>query len=284
MPDFGQSPPDRLTGRDLGIGRATAQLFVRRGCTKLVIGDVSAKGLRDTKQQLYEINPKVEVADESCDVTSEDSVDKFFSQAVSRFGRIDHACNVAGVLMPGSSPDFSAKDFDTQFNINARGMWLCQRAEIIQMKKQEPKQPETSPSPIRGTIANVASMAALRVYDNLPSYCASKFAILGFTKADAMCYGREHIRINAVCPGVIKTPMLGEIRDDDTTNIAEMTKEMALGRQGRPEEVAEGLFWLSSPQSSFVTGIALPINGGQYFNHTSLAKFMSDRLTGMVGA
>ncbi|KAF2168752.1 hypothetical protein M409DRAFT_20770 [Zasmidium cellare ATCC 36951] len=251
-----------IVGAASGIGRATAQLFVKRDCTKIIIGDISTKGLADTKQQLLEINPRAEVVNETCDVTSEDSVDRFFSQAGSKFGRIDHACNVAGVLMPGTSPEFSTKDFDTQFNINARGMWLCQRAEIIQLLKQEPIQPEGSPSPIRGTIANVASMAALRVYDNLPSYCASKCAILGFTKADAMRYGREHIRINAVCPGVIKTPLLGEVRDDDTTNIAEMTKEMALGRQGQPEEVAEGLYWLSSPQSSFVTGISLPVNGG----------------------
>ncbi|KAF7190157.1 Levodione reductase [Pseudocercospora fuligena] len=251
-----------VVGAASGIGRATARLFVKRGCTKIVLGDVNSTGLKDTKQQLLEIEPKADVAEESCDVTSESSVETFFSKAVSRFGRIDHAANVAGVLMPGTSPVFSAKDFDTQFSINARGMWLCQRAEIVQMLKQEPIQQADSPSPIRGTIANVASMAALRVYDNLPSYCASKFAILGFTKSDAMRYGAEHIRINAVCPGVIKTPMLGEVRDDDTTNIAEMTKEMALGRQGRPEEVAEGLFWLSSPQSSFVTGIALPINGG----------------------
>lgn len=220
-------------------------------------------GLAETKRQLLELNPKAEVVDEACDVTSESSVEAFIQNAVSIFGRIDHACNVAGVLMPGTSPEFSVKDFDTQFNINTRGMWLCQRAEIVQMLKQEPLNPSDSPSPIRGTIANVASMAALRVYDNLPSYCASKFAILGFTKSDAMRYGHDHIRINCVCPGVIKTPLLGEVRDDDTTNIAEMTKEMALGRQGQPEEVAEGLYWLSSPQSSFVTGIALPINGGK---------------------
>lgn len=133
------------------------------------------------------------------------------------------------------------------------------------MLKQEPVATPDVPSPARGTISNVASMAALRVYDNLPSYCSSKFAILGFTKADAMRYGSEHIRVNAVCPGVIKTPLLGNIDDNDTTSIGEMTKEMALGRQGLPEEVAEALYWLSSPRSSFVTGIALPVNGGVYF-------------------
>lgn len=212
---------------------------------------------------MLQSNSEADVVESHCDVTSEESVNAFIQTAVSKFGRIDHACNIAGVLMPGTSPEFSAADFDKQWSINARGMWLCQRAELAQMLKQQPIQPEDSPSPIRGAIANVASMAALRVYDNLPSYCSTKFAILGFTKADAMRYGADHIRVNAVCPGVIKTPMLGEISDDDTTSIAEMTREMALGRQGRPEEVAEALFWLTSPRSSFVTGIALPVNGGK---------------------
>ena len=127
-------------------------------------------------------------------------------------------------------------------------------------------------------------MAALRVYDNLPSYCASKFAILGFTKADAMRYGRDHIRVNAVCPGVIKTPLLGNISDDDTTSIGEMTKEMALGRQGQPEEVAEALYWLTSPQSSFVTGIALPVNGGKLLDQYPPRLHDLTCPLGMVGA
>ena len=213
---------------------------------------------------MLSIEPKTEIVDAHCDVTSEESVNFFMEKAAAAFGRIDYACNVAGVLMPGTSPEFSVTDFDKQFSINTRGMWLCQRAELTQMLKQEPLNIPDVPSPSRGAIANVASMAALRVYDNLPSYCATKFAILGFTKADAMRYGADHIRVNAVCPGVIKTPLLGEISDDDTTSIAEMTKEMALGRQGQPEEVAEALYWLISPRSSFVTGIALPVNGGKF--------------------
>ena len=108
--------------------------------------------------------------------------------------------------------------------------------------------------------------------------------VLGFTKADGMRYGRDHIRVNAVCPGVIKTPLLGNISDDDTTSIGEMTKEMALGRQGRPEEVAEALYWLTSPQSSFVTGIALPVNGGKSLDLSALHALKLIFRAGMVGA
>lgn len=194
----------------------------------------------------------------------------FFQQAVTKFGRIDYACNVAGVLMPGSSPEFSAADFDKQFSINARGMWLCQRAEITQMLQQDPIQAPDSMFAARGAIANVASMAALRAYDNLPGYCASKSAILGFTKADGLRYGRDLIRVNAICPGVIATPMLGEISDDDTTNISDMTKEMAMGRQGRPEEVAEALLWITSDKASFVTATQLAVNGGTNFSEDSM--------------
>lgn len=197
------------------------------------------------------------------DVSSEESVEAFFSEAVKVFGRLDYACNVAGVLIPGSSPDYSVTNFDKQFAINTRGMWLCQRAEIVQMLKQEPLKTSNSIFPARGAIANVASMAGLRAYDNLPSYCATKHAIIGFTKADALRYAQDYIRINAVCPGVIATPMLGEIDEKDSTNISEMIKDMAMGRQGRPEEVAEALIWLTSGRASFVTSTTLAVNGGK---------------------
>lgn len=197
------------------------------------------------------------------DVSSESSVESFFTKAIGTFGRLDYACNVAGILMAGSSPEFSVADFDKQFAVNSRGMWLCQRAEITQMLKQDTITTTDSPFPARGAIANVASMAGLRAYDNLPSYCATKHSILGFTKADALRYAANHIRINAICPGVIATPMLGEIDEEDTTSIADMTKEMAMGRQGQPEEIAEALLWITSGRASFVTSTTLAVNGGK---------------------
>lgn len=199
----------------------------------------------------------------SADVSSEKSVEAFFRKAIDGFGRLDYACNVAGILMSGCSPEYSVEDFDKQFSVNTRGMWLCQKAEIVQMLKQEPLKALDSPFPARGAIVNVASMAGLRAYDNLPSYCATKHAIIGFTKADALRYARDHIRINAVCPGVIATPMLGEINDDESTNISDMTREIAMGRQGLPEEVAQALLWVTSGSASFVTSTTLAVNGGK---------------------
>lgn len=256
---------------------------MKRGCTKIAIGDVNVAGLAETKKQMLEVKGAIEVLDAECgidalecnflcehlsadtmttDVTSEESVNTFFTKTVAKFGRLDYCCNVAGMLIPGPSTSLSATQFDKQHSVNCRGMWLCQRAEITQMLKQDPIDTPDSAFQSRGAIANVASMAGIRGYDNLASYSSTKHAILGFTKCDAYGYAPQLIRVNAVCPGVIATPMLGEVDPNDKTNIAEMTKDMAMGRQGQPEEVAEGLLWLCSSYASFVTGIGLPVNGG----------------------
>lgn len=192
--------------------------------------------------------------------------------AVAQFGRIDYACNIAGILLPGFSIEYAASMFDKQYAVNQRGTWLCQKAEITQMLTQEPllipdgnnKYSSTS----RGAIANVASMAGLRAYDNLPAYCATKSAVIAFTKADGLRHAVDGIRINAVCPGVIKTPMLGEVPEDHDTNITEMTREISMGRQGLPEEVAEALLWMVSPRASFVTATTLAVNGGELHRYT----------------
>lgn len=207
------------------------------------------------------------------DVTSEDSVNLFFSNAVKKFGRVDYACNIAGVLIPGSSPEFSVAAFDKQFGINLRGMWMCQRAEIIQMLLQKPIKSSDSNFSARGAIVNVASMAGIRGYDNLPSYCATKFGIIGFTKADALKYAVNKIRINAICPGIIATPMLGEIKDE---NVEEITKDVAMGRQGLPEEIAEGIVWVSSGRASLMTATTLALNGGTLRN--SSARYSPDSI------
>lgn len=197
------------------------------------------------------------------DVTSEESVSSFFSEAVSTFGRIDYACNLAGILRAGSSPDISAAEFDKLHAVNSRGMWLCQRAELTQMLKQEPLQHSDSPHAPRGAIGNVASMAGLLSHRGFPAYCATKHMILGFTRADALEYASQGIRINAVCPGVVATPMLGELFAPGGANEDDLKRRIAMGRHGTPEEVAEALLWLTSSRASYVTGTTLAINGGQ---------------------
>ena len=206
-------------------------------------------------------------------MTSESSVNSLIESALREFGRIDYACNVAGILMPGPTAEYTLSQWDKQFSVNTRGTWLCQRAEIIQMLKQEPLKASNSAFPARGAIVNVASMAGLRVYDNMPAYCASKHAVLGFTKSDGLMYAKDGIRVNAVCPGVIKTPMLGEVPEEDDTNVEEMVREMAMKRQGSPEEVAECLVWMASGRASFVTATTLCPNGGEFrSNSTAIGK------------
>jgi NAD(P)-dependent dehydrogenase (short-subunit alcohol dehydrogenase family) len=286
----------------LGIGRATAKLFAKEACRRIAIGDINLNSLEETKEDIKQINESTKVLALQCgmeeltwiqhlnilnetDVTSEQSVQNFISETVKLFGRVDYACNVAGILMPGSSPEFSAADFDKPFSVNARGMWLCQKVEIEQMLKQEPLCVPESKFPARGAIANVASMAALRAYDNLPSYCATKHAILGFTKADGLRYAKYLIRVNAICPGVIATPMLGNISDGDTTNIPDMTTEMAVGRQGLSEEVAECLVWITSDRASLITATTLAANGGMKLQFQFRSNvFWWGNLVGMIGA
>ena len=151
--------------------------------------------------------------------------------------------------------------------MNQRGTWLCQKAELTQMLKQDalsiPGASNRFASSARGAIANVASMAGLRGYDNLPAYCATKAAVIALTKADGLRHAPDGIRVNAVCPGVIQTPMLGDVPDEHDSNIAEMTRDMAMGRQGLPEEVAEALIWMVSNRASLVTATTLAVNGGE---------------------
>jgi len=197
------------------------------------------------------------------DITSEDSIDTFFNQAIVKFGRIDYACNIAGVLMYGASPSFPAADFDKQWNINARGTWLCQRAELEQMAKQDPLTTKESMFPQRGAIVNMSSTAGLRGYEMLPSYCATKHAIIGFTRSDALRVARDHIRINAICPGVIQTSLLGEVDTTDESSMASLVSEMHMRRLGQPEEVAEAVLFLTSERASFITATTLSVNGGE---------------------
>ncbi|OAL39447.1 hypothetical protein AYO20_01317 [Fonsecaea nubica] len=267
-PAFAESFPE------LRIGRATARLFAKEGCRRIAIADVQAAALKKTREELEAEHKGVEVIDiptvqlvnanaVRADVTSESSVTSLIKSTVDRFGRVDYACNVAGILLPGVTTEYSVSQWDKQFSVNTRGMWLCQRAEITQMLKQEPLRASDTTFPARGSIANVASMAGLRVYDNLPAYCASKHAVVGFTKADGLHFARDGIRVNAICPGVIKTPMLGEVPEEDDTNLEEMVREMAMKRQGLPEEIAEALVWITSGRASFVTATTLAPNGGE---------------------
>lgn len=180
---------------------------------------------------------------------------------VEKFGRIDYACNVAGLCILGETAATSTESWDKLFQVNARGTWLCQKYQILQMQKQDPLESPDSKHKSRGAIVNVSSMAGRQGQANLVAYGASKHAVIGFTKADGTKYGRDLIRINAVCPGAIKTPMLDIFASE---RVGGHLDSLALQRPGDPEEIAECIVWLASHRASYVTATTLSPHGGKY--------------------
>ncbi|KAH6972191.1 oxidoreductase [Ilyonectria sp. MPI-CAGE-AT-0026] len=252
-----------VTGAGSGIGRATALLFAKEGCNRIAIADLDKSSVDELKDEINSQGKGVEALSLHVDITSEESVDSMVAETTRVLGRVDYACNVAGVLLPGPTDEVAIASFDLQQRVNLRGTWLCQRAQIKQMLKQEPIQAEDSRVPARGAIANVASMCALMAYDHLPAYCASKHGILGFTRSDGLRYAKNGIRINAICPGVIRTAMLGDVPESDVgMDVQAMVQDMAVGRLGLPEEVAECIVWITSGRASLVTASTLSPNGG----------------------
>ncbi|KAH9240923.1 hypothetical protein K456DRAFT_29432 [Colletotrichum gloeosporioides 23] len=248
-----------VTGAGSGIGQATARLFAKEGCRRIAIGDIKKHPIEELKVEIEEKYSSTKVAD----IGSEESVYFMMLSAARELGRIDYACNAAGILLPGPTDEVSVASFDLQQRVNLRGTWLCQRAQIKQMLQQDHIQAEDSNFPARGSIANVASMCALMAYDHLPAYTASKHAILGFTRSDGLRYAKYGIRVNAICPGVIRTPILSDVPDKDMgVDVQGMVSGMAAGRLGTPQEVAECLVWVTSGRASFVTASTIAPNGG----------------------
>lgn len=186
----------------------------------------------------------------ACDVTDEAGVAAAVSEAVTHFGRIDAAFNAAGIDgKPGSVADSSTDNWDRIMAVNLRGLWFCMRYEIRQMLAQG-----------EGAIVNCASSAGLVGVPGLSAYVASKHGVVGLTKSAALEYARSNIRVNAVCPGMIDTPMWRRSITPELT--AQLLASDPSGRLGRPEEVAAAVVWLCDRSASFVTGQALAVDGG----------------------
>jgi NAD(P)-dependent dehydrogenase (short-subunit alcohol dehydrogenase family) len=193
-----------VTGAASGIGRATALLFAARGCKKIVISDLNLNGLEQVKLKIQDEHKDVSVLAVVANMREEESVEELVAKAVEKFGRIDYCCNVAGILRSGSTVDTTTADFTLQYEILLRGVFFCERAELRAMLKQDVLASKDSRFPMRGAIVNVASLAGLMAYPDLPAYSAFKHGVIGLTKSDAMKYGSEGIRINAVCPGYVE--------------------------------------------------------------------------------
>ncbi|KAJ9615218.1 hypothetical protein H2200_001292 [Cladophialophora chaetospira] len=245
-----------VTGAASGIGRATAIAFARDGCKKIVLGDLSNAGMGETRQIMLAEFPDTAVATRHLDVSDEASVEDFYSFAVSEFGSIDYAANIAGIAHEAralhKTPD---NVFDKVYAVNQRGAFLCEREVLRQMLTQPRRN-----GGIRGSIVVVTSQLAEMTTPNMTAYSATKAGVRGMCRSDAMDYGPEGIRINTVGPGVTITPLLLAAQEDKF--IQSMARGTPLRRNALPEDIANAIVWLSSSRASFITGVSLIVDGG----------------------
>jgi NAD(P)-dependent dehydrogenase (short-subunit alcohol dehydrogenase family) len=238
-----------ITGAAAGIGRATAVEFARQGA-RVVISDVDKKGLDETKKLIK--SEGGEVLSLITDVSKVDEVRKMVDDTLKHFGRLDYACNNAGIEgKMAATADYSEEDWDRVLNINLRGQWLCMKYEIPAILKQG------------GSIVNVSSILGKVGFAEAPAYTAAKHGLNGLTKAAALEYSGQGIRINSVCPGFIETPMLERAGITSDKEVKEHTISLhPIGRLGLASEVAEAIVWIASEKASFVSGHTLMVDGG----------------------
>lgn len=236
-----------VTGGSFGIGRATAIAFAQRGAKVVVVDNAQDY---ETIQYIRELGSEAMFI--KCDVSSMTQVRNMVKQSMDRFGRLDYAFNNAGIEGEfAKTHECTEENFDKTIAVNLKAVWLCMRLEIPEMLKRE-----------HGVIINCASIAGFSGFAGSPAYVASKHAVIGLTKTAALEYSKQGIRINAICPGVIHTPMVDRVISKDKTAEKRFIEMEPIGRMGRPSEVAETVMWLCSDAASFVTGIALPVDGG----------------------
>jgi NAD(P)-dependent dehydrogenase (short-subunit alcohol dehydrogenase family) len=238
-----------VTGGGSGIGRATALIFAREGA-KVVVADVLVEGGEETVRLIKA------AGGDACfvktDVSKAAEVEALINKAVATYGRLDCAHNNAGIEgATGRTADYKEEDWNRVILVNLTGVWLCMKYEIPQMLKQG-----------GGAIVNTASDAGLLGVPQMPAYVASKHGVVGLTKTAALEYAKAGIRVNAVCPGVIKTPMVERITGQRPGRAERMAAVEPVGRMGRPEEIGEAVVWLCSDAASFVTGLPMSVDGG----------------------
>jgi len=238
-----------VTGAGSGIGLATAKGFAEAGAS-VVLADYREESVHAAAEDLVAAGHKALAI--RCDVADERQVAAMVKQTVSALGRLDAAFNNAGVQSPiAETADASSEEFDRVNAVNLRGVWSCMKYELLQMREQG-----------SGAIVNTSSLGGLVGIAGRGVYHASKHGVLGLTKSAALEYASRGIRINAVCPGIIETPMVAGMLASEPDAMKELMKEQPIGRLGRPEEIAAAVLWLCSPGASFVIGHALVVDGG----------------------
>jgi NAD(P)-dependent dehydrogenase (short-subunit alcohol dehydrogenase family) len=240
-----------ITGGASGIGRATALAFARVGAS-VAVADVSEKGNQETARLIEEESGRALAV--KCDVSRSDDVQTALNNTIGAFGRLDFAFNNAGIepKNPAPTADYDEEEWNRIIEIDLRGVFLCMKHEIPLILKQG-----------GGAIVNTSSGAGIIGIQGSPAYTAAKHGVIGLTRAAALDYAAQNIRINAVCPGYIATPMMDRFTGGTPEGRAKVISEEPVGRMGRPEEIAAAVLWLCSDAARFVIGHALVVDGGQ---------------------
>jgi len=239
-----------VTGGSSGIGRATCVRFAREGATVVLAARRAAEG-EQTAQLVRAAGGEALFV--PADIARPAEVQALVATCLARFGRLDYACNNAGIEGPlGPLAECSEAQWDTVMGINLKGTWMCMKAEIPPMRAQG-----------GGAIVNVASILGLIGFPGLGPYVATKHAIIGLTKTAAMEHAQDHIRVNVVCPGLIDTAMADRFTGGPQTDVEKFVLSLKpMRRRGTPAEVAEAVLWLCSDAASFVTGHSMMVDGG----------------------
>ncbi|HRQ37087.1 MAG TPA: SDR family oxidoreductase [Chloroflexota bacterium] len=238
-----------ITGGGSGIGRATAVLFAQEGAN-VAVADVNLDTAEETVAMITDGGGQAFAF--QADVSRADDVQAMVGEVVARYGRLDCAFNNAGIEgLPTRTMDVSEDDFDRIIAVNLKGVWLCLKYELEQMVAQG-----------GGAIVNTASVAGLTGAHSMPAYAASKHGVVGLTRTAAVEYGRKNIRINAVCPSVIETPMVSRGFEAFPQFLEATIRINPMRRLGQADEVARAVLWLCSDAASFTNGAALTIDGG----------------------
>jgi NAD(P)-dependent dehydrogenase (short-subunit alcohol dehydrogenase family) len=236
-----------ISGAASGIGRAAALAFAREGAA-VAVADISERQNQETANLIEGLGEQALAVE--CDVSAAEDVKAALSKAMETFSRLDMAFNNAGIeVKEGNTAEAQLEDWDRIMNVNLRGVFLCVKYEI-------PLLLQTG----GGAIVNMSSIAGLVGLKNSSAYTASKHGVIGLTKAAAIDYAQSNIRINAVCPGLIDTPLSRRVLTPD--ELEHYAKAQPMARVAKPEEVAAAVLWLCSDAASFVTGSALTVDGG----------------------
>jgi NAD(P)-dependent dehydrogenase (short-subunit alcohol dehydrogenase family) len=240
-----------VTGAASGLGFATATAFAEAGAS-VVLADWNEKEVQAAANGLAHKGHKTLAV--RCDVSDDAQVEAMVKLTVGAFGKLDAAYNNAGIQgVLAETADSPRDDYDRVMAVNLRGVWSCMKFELQQMREQG-----------NGAIVNCSSLGGLIGGNQRGTYHAAKHGVIGFTKSAAMEYATRGIRVNAVCPGMIRTPMVDKmIAEGQGEELSAMLKSLVpMGRMGRPEEIADAVVWLCSSAASYITGQSISVDGG----------------------